>query len=105
MFYLHNCGTVLTDDAVEFIRLFGSECPGCHGSIHSRTCSTADAEWHWNLFDVQGSCVYSIPFNEGDTVRDIQDWWDDFIKDEEYKPEVSGISLMEYNAYDWESGY
>lgn len=57
-------------------------------------------EKFWNFYDWFGVCVWSQPYMNGDTVSSMRQWWDEFIRDEEYQPEVTAIELEDYNGED-----
>lgn len=55
-------------------------------------------EKFWNFYDDWGMCVYSASYYEGDTFRGMSEWWNDFIKDEEYNPGASSVVLEDFNG-------
>lgn len=49
----------------------------------------------WSFRDILGSEVWCTRWDETDTPEGMMDYWHDFIKDEEYQPEVTTIVLEE----------
>lgn len=54
--------------------------------------------WTWLFLDGFGMIVYTMEYTPGDTVQSVMDEWEDFIKDEEYNPGVTEVTL----AYNYE---
>lgn len=55
-------------------------------------------EKYWNFYDEFGDCVWSTPFHTGDTPLSMQRWWDVWMREEEYVPEISEVLLEEFNG-------
>lgn len=56
------------------------------------------AEKFWNFYDDFGMCVYSVPFSKCDTFWGMSEWWNEFIKDEEYDPCATVLLLESFNG-------
>ena len=55
-------------------------------------------EKHWNFYDGFGDCVWSTPYHTGDTTLSMLRWWDVWMTDEEYRPDVSTVLLEDFDA-------
>lgn len=52
----------------------------------------------WNFYDTMGECHWTEEAHEGDTLTSMMHWWDWFMHEEEYSPEISEILLEDFNG-------
>ena len=53
---------------------------------------------YWNFYDTMGECHWTEEAHDGDTLDDLREWWERFMHEEEYSPEISEILLEDFNG-------
>lgn len=52
----------------------------------------------WNFYDTMGECHWTEKAHDGDTLDDLREWWDRFMHEKGYSPEIGEIRLEDFNG-------